>query len=138
MAVRLDSQRDFPQGVSRICGQKGLSPIRDRHHARRHRLGRALDLERFGTSRHVRPAVLAQNDGPDMHPGARRQRWIQFGNGLLVRHRVGHCVGGRFKQQQHSVGLVDFASAPDWEEVAGEAIVSGPQRSQFALTQPLG
>jgi len=33
---------------------------------------------------------------------------------------------GRFEQQQHSVGLVDFASAPGWEEIAGEAIVSGP------------
>jgi len=72
-----------------------------------------------------------------MHPGTRLQRRIQLGKSALVRHRVGNRVRGRFKQQQHSVGLVDFASAPDWKEIAGEAIVGGPQRSQFGLTQPL-
>ena len=72
-----------------------------------------------------------------MHPGTRLQGRIQLGNSPLVRYRVGNGVRGRFKQQQHSVGLVDFASAPAWEEIAVKAIVSSPQRSQFGLAQPL-
>ena len=72
-----------------------------------------------------------------MDPGARSQRRIQRSKSPLVRQRVGNRVGGRFEQQQHPVGLVDFASAPGREEIAGEAIVSGPQRCQLGLTQPL-
>src|SRR5882762_2195165 len=137
VTVRLDAQRDVPQGVSRVGGEKRLPPARDRHHARRQRLRRTLDLERLGAARHVRGAVLAQDHGSDMHSGTRLQRWIQRGKGVLVRHRVGNRVGGRLEQQQHAVGLVDFASAPGREEISGEAIVSGPQRVQFGLTQPL-
>src|SRR6266853_5865127 len=81
VTVRLDSQRDFPEGASSVGGQKGLASARDRHHACRQRLGRALDLERLGAPCHVRPAVLAQDDGPDVYSGTRLQRRVEPGDG---------------------------------------------------------
>ena len=78
-------------------------------------------------------AVLAQRDGADMQAGARLERRNELVQRLLVRQRIADRVGSRVEQQQHAVGLVDLAPAPDRQQIACGAVMRGPQRGHLGI-----
>ncbi len=136
--VRLDLQTRLAQRLARFGGEQQLAAARERHHARRRRLGQAVDLERLGTARDIVGAVLAQDHRADMQPRARLQRHRQRRESAVVFERIAHRVGGGVEQQQHAVGLVDLAAAPDGQQVARETVVGGPHGRHRMVAEFLG
>ena len=137
VAVRRQPQRDLAQRSTGVGRHKCLPAVGDRHDARCHRLGGAVHLERLRTPGDVAGAVLAQDHRADVQAGACAQWRVELRQRAVVGHGVGGSVGGGFEQQQHPVGLVDFASAPQRQQVAGEPVVGCPHGGHARVAKRL-
>ena len=137
VSVRRHPQVDLAQRSARVGRHKCLPAVGDRHHARRDRLGGTVHLDRLGAPGHVVGAVLAQDHRADVQAGARAQWRVELRQRAVVGHGVGGSVRGGFEQQQHPVGLVDLASAPQWQKVAREPVVGSPQGSHTRVAERL-
>ena len=138
MAMRMQLRHRSAERPAGVLRHQDLAAIGDRHHARRRGLGRTVHLERLGAAGHIGAAVLAQHDRTHMQPGARAQRWFEPRQRPLVGQRISDRVAGGVEQQQHAVGLVDFAAAPMRQQVARQPVVGGPQAGAGGVAERLG
>lgn len=122
----------FAESAVRCFAQQGLAAASQRHDARGHRLGKAVDLERLGTSRDRRGRVLAQGDRAGVYAYPCREPQRSEGHVIVGGEYRG--VGRRIEQQKEAVAAVDLSTAMALQEFVSEAIVLGPQARRGPVT----
>ena len=115
--------------------EQRLPAAGERHDARGERRGEALDLRAVGAAGDVLGRVLAQRDWADMQadPGGERE----IGKCVVVGERVAGGVGRVVEQQEEAVGAVDLAAVVACEEIAGPAVVLGPDLRRAGVAEAL-
>jgi hypothetical protein len=112
-----------------------LAAARERHDARRDRLGDALDLDRLGAARNVGRIVLAQRHRADMDAGASEE--AERRDRVVVRERERRRLRGVGEEEEEAVAVVDLAAAVAGEEGARGAIVLGEDARRARVAEPL-
>jgi hypothetical protein len=135
---RLDALRNHAQREAGVGAQQRLPAEGDRHHPCGDRQRQAVDLDRLGAAGNVGGAVLAQRHRADMQAGTGLERQPECGQCAMVGQRVADRIGGPVEQQQHAVGLVDLAAAPDRQQVARGPVVGGPECRHRGVAERLG
>jgi len=75
---------------------------------------------------------------PDVQACTGGQRNGQLLDGLVVGLRVSERIARVLEQEQHAVGLVDLATAPDRVQVPGDAVVGAPERRCSRVSERFG